>query len=102
MRFHVGLHLFLGLAGIPAFLLDEVVFDEDVERIASGEILLDRLVDGRVLALAQQAPEGIFVVVGDLGEQGRGEDEAGGVAVVGVRDKGLAAAILKVTEESVC
>ena len=27
---------------------------------------------------------------------------AGSVTVVGVRDKGLAAAILKVTEESVC
>ena len=86
MRFGVGGHLLQTVGGAGVVPLDEVEFDEGVEGIAPREVFLHGLRDVAVLVpVAQQAPEDVFVVVGDPGYQGVGEGVAAAhVPVVGV------------------
>ena len=61
------LHLRVG--GDVGHARDEGVFDEGVEGVASFIIIGDELADGVVVALGEQAPERVFVVVGHLVQQ---------------------------------
>lgn len=78
------------LAALKRHKLKLAVFAADGERTA-----------GKAKRGCEEA--GVPVLTGDFDKAALGKAVgAGAIAVVGVRDRGLAAAILKVTEESVC
>ena len=76
-----GAHLLQPVFRAVALPAGEAEFNQGVEGIAPGVAGLDGLVDGFALLAPEEAPEGVFVVVRDPGQQEFGEDVARDVAV---------------------